>query len=35
MLHGVIKVMVVMAVVSLLDGYAMDQTKHVIGFDGK
>ncbi len=34
MLHGVIKVMVVMAMVSLIAGSAMAQTKHVIGVDG-
>ncbi len=34
MLRGVIKVMVVMAVVSLIAGSAMAQTKHVIGVDG-
>ena len=34
MLRGVIKVMVVMAVVSLTAGSAMAQTKHVIGVDG-
>jgi len=34
MLHGVIKVMVVMAVVSLIAGSAMAQTKYVIGVDG-
>jgi len=34
MLCGVIKVMVVMAVVSLIAGSAMAQTKHVIGVDG-
>ncbi len=34
MLRGVIKVMVVMAVVSLIAGSAMAQTKHIIGVDG-
>ncbi len=34
MLCGVIKVMVVLAVVSLTAGSAMAQTKHVIGVDG-
>ena len=34
MLRGVIKVMVVMAVVSLTGGSAMAQTKYVIGVDG-
>ena len=34
MLRGVIKVMVVMAVVSLTAGSAMAQTKYVIGVDG-
>ena len=34
MLRGVIKLMVVMAVVSLIAGSAMAQTKHVIGVDG-
>jgi len=34
MLHGVIRVMVVMAVVSLIAGSAMAQTKYVLGVDG-
>jgi len=34
MLRGVIKVLVVMAVVSLIAGSAMAQTKHVIGVHG-
>ena len=34
MLRGVIKIMVVMAVVSLIAASAMAQTKHVIGVDG-
>ncbi len=34
MLRGVIKVMVVIAVVSMIAGSAMAQTKYVIGVDG-
>jgi len=34
MLRGVMKVMVLMAVVSLIAGSAMAQTKYVIGVDG-
>jgi len=34
MLQGVIKIMVVMAVVSLIAGSAMAQTKYVLGVDG-
>ncbi len=34
MLRDVMKVMVVMAVVSLIAGSAMAQTKYVIGVDG-
>ena len=34
MLRGVMKVMVLMAVVSLIAGFAMAQTQYVIGVDG-
>jgi len=34
MLRGVMKIMVLMAVVSLIAGIAMAQTKYVIGVDG-